>query len=298
MANNREQYLLEQPVDVLQAQAQEYGINTDGTEKHELVRQLLELELPNRDPGLNNVGSWQPDESAPMMSSMQASSDELLARRLQAEEDRFAYLMQSSRTESADTSERRSAGMNLLQFLSQSHRARDEQGNSLPNGSANRLQQLFEVLSRASGSEVGSTTDGTDERGAPRQEQSLARNLALLLSSSSDGANRGNVGQGLQTLVELLSALLPNEGVDAEVVDSRTLTTTFKAQADSDGRSHPDDCNVGDVENVQCMVCLEKFEDGENIRILPCVHRYHRDCVDRWLAENRRCPVCKHDITQ
>ena len=43
----------------------------------------------------------------------------------------------------------------------------------------------------------------------------------------------------------------------------------------------------------QCYVCLGDFEPGEEIRALPC-HRFHRECVDRWLlGSSRRCPTCR-----
>ena len=43
----------------------------------------------------------------------------------------------------------------------------------------------------------------------------------------------------------------------------------------------------------QCYVCLGDFEPGEEIRALPC-HRFHRECVDRWLlGSSRHCPTCR-----
>merc|ERR1739844_580899 len=51
------------------------------------------------------------------------------------------------------------------------------------------------------------------------------------------------------------------------------------------------------AEERTCMVCLEAFTVGEDLRILPCLHRYHKNCIDPWLARNRHCPVCKHDVT-
>ena len=44
-----------------------------------------------------------------------------------------------------------------------------------------------------------------------------------------------------------------------------------------------------------CSVCFDQFEEGEYVRVLPCAHRYHIECVDRWLASKSiRCPVCQH----
>lgn len=45
-----------------------------------------------------------------------------------------------------------------------------------------------------------------------------------------------------------------------------------------------------------CTICLEDFDASEVCRTLPCFHRFHRDCVDRWLARQGSCPICKHRV--
>ncbi|KAK3100807.1 hypothetical protein FSP39_025526 [Pinctada imbricata] len=46
----------------------------------------------------------------------------------------------------------------------------------------------------------------------------------------------------------------------------------------------------------QCAICIEGYKIAEEIRILPCKHIFHRDCVDAWLVDQRSCPMCKLDI--
>ncbi|XP_041058789.1 RING finger protein 215 isoform X1 [Carcharodon carcharias] len=42
-----------------------------------------------------------------------------------------------------------------------------------------------------------------------------------------------------------------------------------------------------------CAVCLEEFHKNQCLRVLPCLHEFHRDCVDPWLLLQQTCPLCK-----
>lgn len=54
----------------------------------------------------------------------------------------------------------------------------------------------------------------------------------------------------------------------------------------------------GEDEGEDCVICLEEFKQGDKIRILPCSHEYHSECIDRWLqTQTQQCPMCKHDVT-
>jgi hypothetical protein len=53
---------------------------------------------------------------------------------------------------------------------------------------------------------------------------------------------------------------------------------------------------VGGEEQEACSICLAEFVEGEELRMLGCLHVFHRDCVDQWLALARECPLCKRDV--
>ncbi|KAF7361284.1 hypothetical protein MSAN_01160900 [Mycena sanguinolenta] len=44
----------------------------------------------------------------------------------------------------------------------------------------------------------------------------------------------------------------------------------------------------------RCLICLDEYDETDEIRILSCRHAFHIGCVDRWLEEGRNnCPACR-----
>lgn len=76
-------------------------------------------------------------------------------------------------------------------------------------------------------------------------------------------------------------------------------TTGIAGNAQSDGGS---DVKVGaseapaapksDEEPIQCSICTDDFATGEDVRVLPCHHKYHPACIDPWLLNvSGTCPL-------
>lgn len=45
-----------------------------------------------------------------------------------------------------------------------------------------------------------------------------------------------------------------------------------------------------------CSICLSKYREGvgESARVLPCNHKFHKACIDKWFNMCRKtCPVCR-----
>ncbi|KAK5661512.1 hypothetical protein OQA88_11416 [Cercophora sp. LCS_1] len=83
----------------------------------------------------------------------------------------------------------------------------------------------------------------------------------------------------------------------ATIPEATTVTTTqgltvAGASAVGSGTRHgPDDEHPG------CSICTEDFTVGEDVRVLPCDHKFHPTCIDPWLINvSGTCPLCRLDL--
>ncbi len=59
-------------------------------------------------------------------------------------------------------------------------------------------------------------------------------------------------------------------------------------------RAHPEYASkLGE----QCSICRMEWEPSDELRVLPCGHCDHVDCLDQWLSVNKSCPICMQEVT-
>ncbi|CAI9260231.1 unnamed protein product [Lactuca saligna] len=89
------------------------------------------------------------------------------------------------------------------------------------------------------------------------------------------------IGPGLEQLLQQLSENDPNRyGTPPAKKEAIESMPKVKIEEDS----------------IQCSVCLEEFEIGNEAREMPCKHRYHGDCILPWLELHSSCPVCRYQM--
>lgn len=59
-----------------------------------------------------------------------------------------------------------------------------------------------------------------------------------------------------------------------------------------EGNSGANDANTENDAGLGCSICTDDFTVGEDVRVLPCNHKFHPPCVDPWLVNvSGTCPL-------
>ncbi|KAK7276022.1 hypothetical protein RIF29_17153 [Crotalaria pallida] len=80
------------------------------------------------------------------------------------------------------------------------------------------------------------------------------------------------------------NSTISTKGLDSSIV-SRIPMFVYEAEAEAE------------AEEVECVICLSGFDEGEFGRSLPkCGHAFHLECIDMWLSSHCNCPICRAPI--
>ena len=96
------------------------------------------------------------------------------------------------------------------------------------------------------------------------------------------GGDGGRCCNGKIAEKELSSCSTGREG--GKTATFTEMETPIPKQLDS----HNDD--------LSCRICFEDYVDGDELRVLPCFHRFHAGCSFDWLSRKKTCPLCMTSI--
>lgn len=78
----------------------------------------------------------------------------------------------------------------------------------------------------------------------------------------------------------------PGQGLDRSLVESLPEVSYSVVKNMKTGK-----------DSLECAVCLERFEEDENLRLLPkCSHVFHSECIDVWFHSHSTCPLCRASL--
>lgn len=118
------------------------------------------------------------------------------------------------------------------------------------------------------------------------QPQNSKPDPALELESAPGSRGRDGVHDAhhLSTIPEDAEASPKPQGTPKS-------TPIAEAAGAADGNAGADAESQGD-EHLGCSICTEDFTVGEDVRVLPCDHKFHPQCVDPWLMNvSGTCPL-------
>ncbi|KAL5759507.1 hypothetical protein ACOSQ2_018345 [Xanthoceras sorbifolium] len=90
--------------------------------------------------------------------------------------------------------------------------------------------------------------------------------------------------EGTSSLDSMLRNLATKDGQPPASKASVEAMPSFKIGESEDG------------EMGECVICLEEYETGEMAKEMPCKHRFHDKCIDKWLGIHGSCPVCRYTM--
>lgn len=81
-----------------------------------------------------------------------------------------------------------------------------------------------------------------------------------------------------------------NNDTDNLIINSPEINANNSNKCDKHN-SKDDNINV-----IKCSICIENILDKDK-HITKCEHTFHKECIDKWLESNNKCPYCRTELT-
>lgn len=83
-----------------------------------------------------------------------------------------------------------------------------------------------------------------------------------------------------------------NKGTASDAAPTAAGTTVASGLGQAESVKSSGENTTGGDGELGCSICTEDFVAGEDVRLLPCRHKYHPACVDPWLLNvSGTCPL-------
>lgn len=93
-----------------------------------------------------------------------------------------------------------------------------------------------------------------------------------------------------EPLLRALRAVKGRGGPPASMESVRAMRDVIKSRGE---RGREGEVEEEEEEEEECVICMGEFEQG---REMPCGHRFHGGCIERWLGIHGTCPVCRYQM--
>jgi E3 ubiquitin-protein ligase RNF115/126 len=98
---------------------------------------------------------------------------------------------------------------------------------------------------------------------------------------------QGNIGDyAFGNIDHLLNSLFQNQKATTHAASKRIvddLDTITIEQSDVD-------------QKLECAICKDEYALEDKVKVLPCNHLFHGQCIDKWLENSNVCPICRYEF--
>ncbi|KAG0288522.1 hypothetical protein BGZ96_007727 [Linnemannia gamsii] len=135
--------------------------------------------------------------------------------------------------------------------------------------------------------------ESTQDFGVDNAHNPSANTTRTSISASRANSIRHSIsGRSLSGRSDSGRSVRSQNAIAAAAALESSIASTPAHAAGSPSAAHIDEDDSEDA----CAICLDEFENGDEIRTLPCHHEFHCDCIDPWLVrKSSTCPLCKFD---
>lgn len=132
-----------------------------------------------------------------------------------------------------------------------------------------------------------------------KPSETVSKDIEMQDGASSLGAKdstlelRSDYGEHVTHTASPLREMttIPATGMLIQPTEPLPVYTSSGREPEPPGATEPD------PNQLRCPVCLDDFEENQDVRVLPCSHSFHTYCIDPWLLNVAgSCPLCRIDL--
>ena len=167
--------------------------------------------------------------------------------------------------------------------------------NSTSLNNINLQQNNSEVQSNDTNSEQTQQPQQPQQSQQPQQPQQTQPTLHDFIRNRN--RNRLRNSTALINLFDSIFQLPPQQTAeDVRITGNEEELNELQVVKYKD--INEDFCRDNDIiKSTECTICLENFDEEDDIIITKCKHMFHKSCIKKWLIDySVKCPICKKDI--
>ncbi|XP_021369019.1 uncharacterized protein LOC110460444 isoform X2 [Mizuhopecten yessoensis] len=115
----------------------------------------------------------------------------------------------------------------------------------------------------------------------PRSRRRGQRRIAAPRGFDVGSPAEGNDYEDLLSLAEMLGDVKTKGLTEAQ--SSRLPVRLYQANSEKQ-------------ESEDCLICMCEYDQDDRLKMLPCFHEFHEQCIDKWIKGNASCPVCRVEV--